>query len=54
MEDGGVRLVIDIDKYDNKGNVSHINKTIKNIELIIVRQPDLMGTKTNTVSIGQK
>jgi hypothetical protein len=54
MEDGGVRLVIDIDKYDNKGNVSHINKTIKNVELIIVRQPDLMGAKTNTISIGQK
>lgn len=53
MESGGIRLVINVDNYNNKGEVSHINKTFKDTELIIIRQPDFMGTKSNTISIGQ-
>ena len=53
MESSGVRLVINVDNYNSKGEVSHINKTFKNTELIIIRQPDYTGAKSNIVSIGK-
>lgn len=49
----GVRLVIQIDQYNNTNEVVHNIKTIKNFSFNISRQPNNPNAKTTKMSLGQ-
>lgn len=52
LHSSGVRLVINVDSYNGK-NVTHTIETLKDVQLSIIRQPDI-GSNSTYISIGQE